>query len=346
MRKRILYIAANDASDTRINKEIKTYSKNYIVDYLGIGNYSENSYALELCTFKYLVSGSHKSPFVIIKFLYKLKKLLKKYKYFSIHVVDEQLFFFLIPILKGSSNITLDIFDSIFLKFNKPGDKLYYLKKYVYSHANRIIVTDNARLKLLPKFAQRKAIIIPNVPFEIKYPSKNKTYNTELTLCYFGTLLQNRGSEFLYNLLESKKVRLLVAGWLGDEYTKKLIRMDNVKYLGVLKQEQINNILAKDGDYLIAIYPTNNLNNIYASPNKIYDALHTKTPIIINDGTKVAKFVKKYNTGVVLNTTDITNIDNFIDFLIRSKYHYKFENDLIKKYSWENYEHTLNNKFN
>jgi glycosyltransferase involved in cell wall biosynthesis len=343
-KKRILYISANDGSDTRINKEIITYSKKYIVDYLGIGSYSEKSYALEFCSIKHLIEGNHKSPKVILKLLIRLKQILKTNKYYSIHVVDEQLFCFLIPILKGYPRITLDIFDSFFLKINKPNEKFLWLKKYIYCFANRIIVTDNPRLKLLPRFAQKKAVVIPNVPFKIDYSSKNEN-NKKLRLCYFGTLLQHRGSEFLFKLIENKKIELLVAGWIGDEYTKKLLLKSNVKYLGVLKQHEINDILARDGDYLVAIYPTNNLNNIYASPNKIYDAIHTKTPIIINNGTKVSEFVKNNNTGIVFNNFDLTNSDEFIEFLIASKNSFNFEQKLIQKFSWENYENILLNKF-
>lgn len=343
-KKRILYICANDGSDTRVNKEILTYSKKYSVDYLGIGSFSEKSYALEFCLSKYLIKGSHKSPFAILKLIIRLRKLLRNNVYSSIHVVDEQLFFFIIPFTKGQPSITLDIFDSYFLKINKPNEKLIVFKKYIYCSANKIIVTDNPRLKLLPVFAQKKAVVIPNVPFNIQYSPKIED-NEKLRLCYFGTLMKNRGSEFIFKLIKNKKVELLMAGWIGDEYTEKLMKMSNVKYLGVLKQHEINNILASLGDYLVAIYPTNNLNNIYASPNKIYDAIHTKTPIIINNGTKVSEFVKKNNTGIVFNNFDLIDADEYVEFLIASKNSFNFEQKMIQKFSWENYENILLNNF-
>ena len=59
-------------------------------------------------------------------------------------------------------------------------------------------------------------------------------------------------------------------------------------------------------------YEPSNQNNINASPNKIYDAIQTNTPIIINNEVKVAAFVKRKNIGVIL--------DSFYDYDLETVY--------------------------
>ena len=68
-----------------------------------------------------------------------------------------------------------------------------------------------------------------------------------------------------------------------------------------MHQREIFKILRTKIDYLICIYPCNNLNNIYASPNKIWEASILGVPLIINSEVKVSQIVKNENLGIVIN---------------------------------------------
>ena len=88
----------------------------------------------------------------------------------------------------------------------------------------------------------------------------------------------------------------------------------------------------------MSCYPENNINNIYASPNKIWDALACGKPIIINDGAKISSFVKENNLGIVINYNNFKSEDLYNKML-------SFKKKLIQidksKYLWDNYENTL-----
>ena len=235
--------------------------------------------------------------------------------------------------------LVLDVFDSIFLKYNLPYNRAYFLKIIIYSLPRCIIVTDDRRLKLLPAFAQNKAIVMPNVPFLAKYPLKTKT--NELVVCLFGTLVRDRGSEFALNMINANPmIELVCAGWICDKYSEKLLSHPRVSYLGIMSQVESNNYLSKYGDYLLMIYPTNNLNNKYASPNKIYDAIHTKTPVIINSSIYVSSFVASTNIGVVVNDSRYIDYQELCSeiYCKRESFNSVFTESLKKKYSWNNYE--------
>ena len=168
-----------------------------------------------------------------------------------------------------------------------------------------------------------------------------KNNDKGIVICYFGTLVKNRGSEFIYNLLLSNSdIDVVCAGWISDKYSEDLLRHQKVKYLGVINQEEANQYLSQYADYLLAIYPENNLNNLNASPNKIYDAIHAEVPVIINKNIKVSNFVLENNTGVVV---DMHNIDYplLAKKLLNNKGLFSYDENLKNKFSWETTENIL-----
>jgi hypothetical protein len=337
---KILYFCVNDGSDMRTFKEVKTLSKCFDVIYLGIGN-EKYSFCKEYCTEFHLIKGKIKSPISLLKLLIALVKLRLKHCFTSIHLQEEQLLIIAYPFL-FKSNVVLDIFDSIFLKKNISKDNMLLIKKILYYLPNRIIVTDENRLGLLPGFVRHKAVVVPNVPFfdkNIFHINKNKCNKIRLGL--FGSLAENRGVQFAKNLLEydPSKYEIIAAGWLSDEYSKNLISCDGVSYLGVMKQEHLLSYIAQNVDYIISIYPLSNLNNINASPNKIYDSIHTKTPIIMNDGIKVSKFINDNGIGLIISSNDtVQDIDLK---LTESSFDNIFTEDLAISNSWCKFENLL-----
>ena len=345
VKEKLLYIVGNDGSDTRVVKEVKTLSLKYDIYFIGINKKISNNYVIDNIKESFFVAGSHKSLFTIIKLNLKVLKLLKTNIFSKVHIIDEQFFVFFIFIL-FRQNVTLDLFDSYFLKLSKPNEDLLFFKNLIYYLPQKIIVTDENRYDLMPEFVKKKLLIIPNVPFYKDY--KNKDYSIRdsnfLIICYFGSLHKDRGSDFLINMLnQNTDIKVLAAGWINDKLSNELIKHERVKYLGVLKQQEANTVLNSDGDYLLSIYPANNTNNINASPNKLYDSIQTKTPLIINRNIKVSKFVSTNNTGYIID--DMSNIDYKIlkKELILNLKKYKFSNNLSQKYCWENYEQKLLN---
>ena len=139
--KKILYLCGNDGTDTRISKELNTYSKKNIIYFIGVKGpkpFTHNTIQHKL------FSGSHKNIFTIINMnIYILILYFRKFRFDKVHIVDEQFYFFFIPLLSVLKvHKTLDIFDSIFLKRNYPNNKAYFIKKYIYGSADKLIVTD------------------------------------------------------------------------------------------------------------------------------------------------------------------------------------------------------------
>lgn len=342
MKPKLLYVSCNDGSDMRISKEIKSLSKKFDVYFLGVGKQGSQSFCLEYCTSFSIVPGNLRSPISLLRICLKILSLRFQFKFSSVHVVDEQLFIIVQPFLIGLS-VVLDVFDSIFLKLNKPNNKWLLLKYYTYLYPVHIIVTDKFRFNLLPYFVKRKTRVIPNVPFyEEDIFFTEKVPDTKIRLALFGSLGENRGSKFVKELLDfSPRFSCYAAGWCSDGYSKDLMLHDRVEYLGVMKQKEANRFIARNVDYVICIYPVNNFNNVYASPNKIYDSFQNKTPLIINREVLVSKFVEDNSIGIVVeNDESIESIAQKLEDSINNN-QFNFSCSNAKDYSWDVYELNL-----
>ena len=334
--KKILYISTNDGSDMRINKEIKTLARYAEVYFLGVGEYGDKNYAKCNCKEFYLIENKRNSIKSIFKQLTKFLKLSKKNKFNSYHIINEQLMIFFYPFL-FNKYIVLDIFDSFFMKMNAPKEKFKLLKKVIYNPVDYIFVTDNNRKKLMPKFLINKLGVLENYPYEYKREINKNIKN--LTIFYNGTMNSSRGTEILLQLTEKyKDVKIIMAGWLADNITKEFSKSIAVDYRGVLTQIEASEIAAIESDYIMCCYEPSNENNINASPNKIYDAIQLKTPVIINNEVKASKFVKNNNIGVIIDDFYKYSVDTIYKDLLKKRNKFIFNNKQAKKYSWENIE--------
>ena len=155
-------------------------------------------------------------------------------------------------------------------------------------------------------------------------------------------MAEDRGTAFVRNLLQSDiKLRVLCAGWPADDSSHQLLKHPAVTNLGVIRQAEANQIIAREVDFILAIYPDGNLNNYYASPNKLYDAIHCQTPLVIGDNVKVSEFVSQHNLGLVINKAARKDPSQLGTLLLEKRSSYNIDPALIDRYCWENYEPTL-----
>lgn len=341
-KKIILYISTNDGSDMRINKEIRTLSKSFQVIFMGVGSNVDKTFIKEFCHQTYLISGKRNHPVTIAKQILLFLKLIFTQRIHSIHIINEQLMVFFWPFLFFKHTV-LDIFDSIFLKLKVQPNQLLLFKRLVYLPINKIIVTDENRKNLMPTFTKNRLTILPNFPYQYKKAIEKVTSSdAPLVLLFFGWLGMNRGGKTIKDILASdNQVKVIMAGWFSDEETKQLQQHPNIDYRGVLTQQEALTIAANETDYILCVYAPNNLNHINASPNKIYDAIQTHTPVIINKEVKVAQFVEDLHIGIVLDQYEYHNYPILLQQLKNKRGSFSFSKALAEKYTWENIEEGL-----
>ena len=341
--KNILFISSNDGSDMRINKEIKSlHAAGASVYFVGVESKPENCFARPFCREVYLVKGPRNTPGSLFRMLLTVLRMLFTRRISSIHIINEQLMIFFYPLLFFRHTV-LDLFDSLFLKYNHPGNALSFLKWLVYLPVNRIIVTDERRLSLMPDFAKSRCRVLPNYP-----PLRTTTLRRERTgplcLLYNGWMGRNRGTEIIEGLLATElPVKVIMAGWFSDEATRLMVQNnpESIEFRGVVPQETALSWAENEADYILCVYAPVNENNINASPNKIYDAIHTGTPLIVNREIGISVFTAENGLGIVLPAYGGHDFATLYHLLIEKRNSFSWDKNLSRTYSWENTEDIL-----
>lgn len=340
-KKKLLYLSLNDGSDTRINKEIKSLSARFDITFLGLSKKEPDSvFIREYVRDLHIIVGPRSGLWTIIRYFFKACSLMFR-SHDSVHLINEHLIFLLYPFLLFKRRVVLDIFDSIFLT-NRFATKLSpLLAPLIYGVCNQVIVTDETRFKLLPAFVQKKALVLENYPYYTRENFNASPLVGPLKICFIGSLNRPRGVAFLLDLLKAdESLRIETVGWLYDDMAKDLVKHPRVTYHGVLNQNQAN-FLASQCDYILSLYDPVVKNNIYASPNKIYDAIQTGTPLIINGEVLVSDYVLKNGLGVVISGFYNYEVPVVLKQLYDFRKRLSVDAALMKSYTWEAIESKL-----
>jgi hypothetical protein len=343
MRPSLLYISVNDGTDTRIFKEIKSLSTEFDITFIGIQTPTSTTDMLPQSCRKYFIKGLRRSPLTIAKLFFRVAYL-KPWSFQSIHVINENLALILYPLLSISRHWVLDVFDSFFLKSTSRmvNPFMQVIQRIIYGSASAILVTDEARLNLLPQGSRGKARVLPNFPLTDNASVKAKAEpEGPLKIFVSGSIGLDRGIPFILNLLkQDPQLHVHVAGWLYDNAGRELCKHPQVTYHGVVHQSVAAQI-AKLCDYILCLYEPNITNNIYASPNKIYDGIQAGVPVIINQEVLVSAFVRAERLGYVLESYSPSEVTNILEELKAQRGQYAHIAKLQGKYTWEAVEPVL-----
>jgi glycosyltransferase involved in cell wall biosynthesis len=343
MRPALLYISVNDGTDTRIYKEIKSLSADFDISFIGVITPTSTPSMLPSSCRTIFIQGLRRSPLTIAKIFFRVAYL-RPWSFKSIHVINENLALVLYPLLWLSRRWVLDVFDSFFLKSTSRLTSFFkvILQRMIYSSADVILVTDDARLNLLPAWSRNKARVLPNYPLTDKQAI---TFKAEpvgpLKIFFSGSIGVDRGLPFLLNLIkQDPQLQVHVAGWLYDQACEELCKHPQVTYHGIVHQSAAAQI-AKQCDYILCLYEPNITNNIYASPNKIYDGIQAGVPVIINQEVLVSSFVRDEKLGIVIDSYNPTTVVSILEELKRQRNQFTHIAQMQGKYTWEKIEPVL-----
>jgi hypothetical protein len=343
MKPTLLFISVNDGSDTRIIKEIKSLSQNFEITFIGIQTPTSTTDMLPPSCRKFFIKGLRRSPITIAKLFFRVARLCP-WRFSSVHVINENLALVLLPLLVLARHWVLDIFDSYFLKSTSRLMSLFkaILQRIIYGSASIILVTDEARLNLLPEWSRAKTRVLPNYPLtDSSNNSSRSVREGPLTIFFSGSIGRDRGIPFLINLLkQDPQLVVHVAGWLYDQPGEELTRHPQIKYHGVVHQMEAAQI-AKLCDYILCLYEPSITNNIYASPNKIYDGIQAGIPVIINQEVLVSAFVRDEKLGVVLDSYSPSDVTSVLEELKIRRNQFTHIILMQGRYTWEKIEPVL-----
>jgi len=196
-----------------------------------------------------------------------------------------------------------------------------WLERTLIKTLDATIVVDESRLR---------QIRLENLPFFVIYNSPPDAYNrlksnvrkqavsdSKLTLFYAGILERDRGLDVLIEAVQgSTDVELVVAGFgrMEKEFSSMVKGKRNVKFLGRIPYDAVLK-LTLSCDCVIALYDPRFPNNVFASPNKLFEAMMCGIPSIVSNCGDIIDIARDGFNCIVIERYD--DVEGFADAIIR-----------------------------
>lgn len=219
------------------------------------------------------------------------------------------------------------------------GKALSVLEREAAEAADFVFIVDKSRLTQLSGRHIRNLEVVYNTPPDSNFPKPSGPSNF---VFYGGLLSETRGILQLIDAIgKVEGLRLVVAGIgpaLKTVVSFSIHPTSKVTYLGWLNYDDILR-LTRQSLAIVALYDPSIPNYVHASPNKLFEAMMTGKPIVVNEGTSLASLVYEENCGLVVPYGDVEELAKCLELLFRNS---NLRDELARnarkayeqKYSW------------
>ena len=180
------------------------------------------------------------------------------------------------------------------------------LERSLIRFADAVIIVDESREVQLKGAKISKLEVIMNCVSDENYNfSKYKELNN-FTIFYGGMISKTRGLKQLVEAIKDEEgIKLIIAGFGEDEAEFKDIfsSYTNIEFLGQVNHNDAI-ILTFQSNAVFGFYDPIIPNNRLASPNKLFEAMMCRTPIIVNGETTMVDIVRGENCGIIVPYND------------------------------------------
>lgn len=215
---------------------------------------------------------------------------------------------------------------------------------WCFLNIDGLITVIDYQLKRYKKKIKKVTICetILNTPEQKIFQGFNKRESDELRISYIGSVRQFNELKLLMDSgmnIDGLKIQIHGSGAVFEKLISIIGNYNNVVITGQFNYKDTK-YLYEDTDLLYVIYDKNIENQKYGIPIKGYEAIYTQTPVIAQDGSEFADFVKKHNIGFVIKGDEIDELKSIIIKIKANKDILRTKADNIKKiqnlYVWAN----------
>ena len=190
-----------------------------------------------------------------------------------------------------------------------------------------------------------------NLDYDLTIRKKlNLPANVDLGV-YIGGISEFRGLHTLIGAMPLvPKLHIALVTETKGKYMDSLI--ESAKELGcfdrlhILPYVDSTEITSFIRDATFGIHPMIRYGNAeVALPNKLFDYIHAKIPVIVSNCTTMEQFVNKWKIGLVFEAENVNELGNAIKKLLkeRAKFTGNITDEILDTFSWETSEELLKN---
>lgn len=227
-------------------------------------------------------------------------------------------------------------------------------EKRLFRNVQNLVVTSEKFFdvyyhKLISK---DQMIFIPNVPALEPFINFSKKTNGMFTVGFIGGIRYLNQMKMLVDASENVGCKVLFAGAGGTATEYEEIRLycegkKNIEFTGKYDYTKDIARLYSSVDCIYAVYDADNPNVRIALPNKLYESILCKLPIIVAKNTYLAELIEDWGVGIAVDHNAKSELQRILDQLKNDEKFYSrlVNNCELKKYiiDPEKYNMTLIN---
>ncbi len=182
--------------------------------------------------------------------------------------------------------------------------------------ADEVIVVDPSRLRQIEKEGDSSVHVIYNSPEDTlsTFMMDVQTERPPFKIFYAGVL--GKGRDFETVTQAAKDVGMILVEFAGFGYYAEHLHSlseqeSHITFIGTIPYDEVIRRTLQS-DLLFALYDPSVPNNRYASPNKLFEAMMCRKPILVSDETAMAEIVREENCGFVVPYGDVDAIKHAI----------------------------------
>jgi glycosyltransferase involved in cell wall biosynthesis len=363
--KRIVLSVTNDiATDQRVNRVANTLSENFHVTIVGVKRKNSKKifipdYKTQLLWVPFQKGALFYASFNLILFFYLL---FKKSEILVANDLDSLPANYLASILKRNKIVydSHELFTEVPELVGRPRIQKVWLKieksivpnlKYSYTVCDSIAQYYSSLYKV--PFA-----VVRNVPFKKQIPvntQKNEHFKNKKIIMYQGALNVGRGIENAILAMQYLDNTLLLIAGKGDieNNLKQLVEdsklKDKVVFLGSLVPKDLFQYTCM-ADLGFSLEEHLGMSYYFALPNKLFDYIQAQVPVIVSNLPEMVAIVQKYQIGEIAKSHDPQQLAlQFKDMLEDEEKRTFWKNNLrpaSEELCWENEKEKLLEIFN
>ncbi|OFX83312.1 MAG: hypothetical protein A2W99_12120 [Bacteroidetes bacterium GWF2_33_16] len=216
--------------------------------------------------------------------------------------------------------------------------------KYSYTVSDSIAITYQGKYGITMK-------VVRNVPYCVGniITSKTKTESRKIII-YQGSINLGRGLEQMIDAMEyidNALFRIIGDGDIIDDLKQRIAQKGLENKIELIGRMPFENLFEEtnQADLGIALEENIGLNYYYALPNKLFDYIQARVPVLVSPFPEMQKIVRKYDIGTVYNHQDSQSLAKKINELFEFKNRYQKWKENTDKAAldlcWENEEKIL-----
>lgn len=234
------------------------------------------------------------------------------------------------------------------------------VEKYFIKKVDLVLTTGEMDTKFIKKFYLiNNVITIRNIPlyqlpaYNYDFRKKYKIPKEKKILLYQGILIDGRGIAIIIKAMQ--KINDAVFILLGDgsekgkyiNLAKELNVTDKIFFVGSVPQDELINYTSS-ADIGLALIENISISYYHALPNKLFEYIMAKVPVVSSNLPQMKNIVEKYKVGKVVNVDDenevLQTIQNMIDNELQLIEFKKNCEVAAKELNWQNEYKVLKEK--